>query len=242
MVSETPTVILVHGAGDTAQVWRGVQERLKAPSLALDIPGRDQHPADLTSVTLDLAVHQAVQDINEQVAGPVILVAHSIGGALSPGVIRQLGPRVVHLVHIAAVAAPDGGLPLAVASPEFASKMLSAADNLRQELRGTTYAGPDDHLPPGLRRLTDGLALTRINSLNLGCVPTSWAGVDRDLPRTFIRPLNDRLYPPLAQRRLAAAMGAHDVRTVPARHNVARSAPEQLTALLNDLISTGRPG
>lgn len=230
-------MILVHGAGDTARVWRGVRDHLTVPSLALDIPGRGRHPADLTAITVDLAVHQAVQDITELGSGPVLLVAHSMGGALSPGILRQLGSQVVHLIHIAAVAAPDGALPLATASLEFADKMLTTADSLRRELRGTTHARPGESLPAGLRPLTDKLALTRIDSLNLGCVPTSWVGVDRDLPRTFIQPIHDRLYPAPAQRRLAAAMGAHDVRLVNADHNVARSAPGLLAALLNEIAA-----
>ncbi|MBL7489679.1 alpha/beta fold hydrolase [Frankia sp. AgB1.9] len=230
-----PTVVLIHGAGDTADVWQSVQASLGGPSVALDLVGRGQHPADLAAVTLESAVQQALRDIEALTAGPLVLVAHSMGGALSPGILRSLGSRVVHLVHIAAVAAADGELPLATASREFADNLLAAANSLRAQLRATSYADPDDHLPDGLRPLTDPLALTRVDSLNLGCVPTSWAGVAPDLPRTFIQPLHDRLYPAPAQRRLAAAIHAHRIRPLEAGHNAARSAPEHLAHLLDDI-------
>ncbi len=232
-VEEAPTVVLVHGAGDSAEVWRAVQDRLATPSLALDVLGRGANPYDLSLVTPDAAAAQAVRDIEAARQGPVVLVAHSIGGALSPGIIAGLGSRVRHLVHIAAVAAADGLLPLAVASEEFADGLLLDADSLRAEVRGASFAEDDDLLPGNLRALTDPTVLAKVDALNLGCVRTSWSGVDPGLPRTFVQPLRDRLYPPPAQKRLAAAMGADEVVAIECGHNVARSAPVQLAAILD---------
>ena len=234
-VDEAPTVVLVHGAGDSAEVWRDVQDRLATPSFALDVLGRGAHPYDLSLVTPDAAAEQAVRDIEAKSQGPVVLVAHSIGGALSPGIIAGLGSRVRHLVHIAAVVAADGYLPLAVASEDFADNLLSEADSLRAEVRGASYTEDDDVLPGDLRPLTDPMVLAKVDALNLGCVRTSWSGVDPNLPRTFVRPLHDRLYPPPAQERLAAAMGADEVVAIECGHNVARSVPVQLAAVLHDI-------
>ncbi|MGO8862929.1 MAG: hypothetical protein ACLQRH_19505, partial [Acidimicrobiales bacterium] len=55
-----PTVILVHGAGDTAGVWRAVQHELATPSQALDVLGRGANPYDLSLVTPHAAVEQAI--------------------------------------------------------------------------------------------------------------------------------------------------------------------------------------
>ncbi len=230
-----PTVILVHGAGDTAGVWRAVQHELATPSQALDVLGRGANPYDLSLVTPHAAVEQAISDIAAVRPGPVVLAAHSIGGALSPGIVAGLGPRVRHFVHIAAVAAADGHLPLSVASQGFVDRLLSDAEAIRAAVRGATYVEVAGELPGRLRPLTDQMAVSRVDSLNLGCVPTSWIGVDHGLPRTFVRPLRDRLYPPEAQERLAAAMGADEVMEIDSGHNVARSAPVQLAAILGDI-------
>ena len=231
------TLILVHGAGDTAAVWNDVQQLLPVPASALDLPGRGGNPSDLSRVTIEGAVRQAVSDINSLTSGSIVLVAHSIGGATSPGIAAQLGDRVVHLVHIAAVAGTDGELPLATASHEFADRLLADADALRRSLEGATFSDGAAAVPPGLRSTDDRAALARIDSLNLGCVPTSWAGVGPGLRRTFIQPLRDRLYPPDAQERLAAAMCADEVTTLDAGHNVARSSPAPLAALLGDIAA-----
>ena len=114
-------------------------------------------------------------------------------------------------------------------------KMIAAADDIRSEVRGTTYAEVGDDVPPGLRGTNDRMALTRIDSLVFGCVPTSWAGVSPQLRRTFVRPLHDRLYPADAQARLAAAFGAEHVVTVDAGHNAARSAPASVAAVVRDI-------
>jgi pimeloyl-ACP methyl ester carboxylesterase len=231
------TLILVHGAGDTGAVWNEVQQLLSVPSHALDLPGRGRNPSDLSRVTVAHAVEQAVGDINELTSGPIVLVAHSIGGAVSPGIAAQLSDRVVHLVHIAAVAATDGALPLATASQEFADRLLADADALRRTLNGATFTDGEIAAPLEWRSTDDRAALARIDSLNFGCVPTSWAGVAPTMGRTFIQPLRDRLYPANAQARLAAAMCANEVITVDAGHNVARSWPAPLAAILREITS-----
>ncbi len=73
--------------------------------------------------------------------------------------------------------------------------------------------------------------------MNLGCAPTSWAGVTPAIRRTYIRPLRDRLYPPDAQERLAAALHADEVISLDVGHNVARSAPAQLATLLGEIAA-----
>ncbi len=231
------TMVFVHGAGDTAAVRNEVQLALPVLSLALDLPGRGQNPSDLSRVTVDLAVRRAVTDIVELTSGPIVLVAHSMGGAVSPGILAQLGKRIVHPVHIAAVAAAEGEMPLAVASLEFVDHLLAEADALRKELRGTTWADDASALPAGLRATGDRGALARIDSLNLGCTPTSWEGVAPELPCTYIQPLRGRLYLPDAQQRLAAAMHAHEIVPLDVGHNVARSAPQQLAAILREIAT-----
>ena len=148
------TIVLVHGAGDTAAVWNEVQRDLPGPSLALDLPGRGGNPSDLSRVSVGLAVRRAVADIVELTSGPVVLVAHSIGGAVSPGILALLGERVAHLVHIAAVAAAEGEPPLAVASAS--SSTTSSPMRTRSERRyaASPWAMVPHRCPQGSGRPT----------------------------------------------------------------------------------------
>jgi pimeloyl-ACP methyl ester carboxylesterase len=38
MISEQPTVVLLHGAGAGAWIWQRVIDRLREPGVALDVP------------------------------------------------------------------------------------------------------------------------------------------------------------------------------------------------------------
>jgi pimeloyl-ACP methyl ester carboxylesterase len=40
MISEQPTVVLLHGAGAGAWIWQRVLDKLRVPGVALDVPGR----------------------------------------------------------------------------------------------------------------------------------------------------------------------------------------------------------
>ncbi len=231
-----PSVVFVHGAGDQSNVWASVQDALPIPSLAVELPGRGRHPGDLGSYTLESAFELVAAEVDSATGqAPVSLVAHSIGGALSPLLAAHLGDRLVHLIHIAAVAAPAGHLPLATASPTFADNMLRDTDSIRFEVSGRSYVVDGETPPDGLAGLTDRLTLTRWDSLVLGCRPTVGL-MPGSFPRTFIRPVHDRLYPADAQSRLAAAMGATRIVPVEAGHNVAGRAPQMLAGTLLDVL------
>ena len=53
--------MLVHGAGNTSLIWRAVQEHLRHPSIAVDLPGRRDRPGDITRITIDEAAASAAK-------------------------------------------------------------------------------------------------------------------------------------------------------------------------------------
>jgi pimeloyl-ACP methyl ester carboxylesterase len=230
------TFAFLHGAGETSDAWKQVQALLTAPSVAVDLLGRGAHPSDLSQITLDHTGDQAARDIAETTAGDVILVAHSISGALTPHIAAQLGARVKRVVHLAAVCATPGEMPLAVASSSYVEALLTDDSALRTELSGTSFAPADAVLPSGLRPLADKVMVARLDSVNLGCVAATFDWKESGLPRTFIQTSRDRIYSQKGQRRVAEAFGADDVIEIDTGHNPARSAPEELAALLDGLV------
>lgn len=108
-----PTIVLVHGAFEDASIWNKVIARLQ----------RDGYPVvafanPLLGVAVDAAYLRSVID---RIQGPVILAAHSYGGA----VITQAGtgPKVKGLVYAAAVIPAAG----------------EAASNLLERFPGSTF-------------------------------------------------------------------------------------------------------
>ncbi|WFU74872.1 alpha/beta hydrolase [Bradyrhizobium sp. CB2312] len=108
-----PPIVLVHGAFEDSSIWNKVIERLQ----------RDGYPVvafanPLLGVAIDAAYLRSVLD---RIQGPVILAAHSYGGA----VITQAGtdPKVKGLVYAAAVMPAAG----------------EAASNLLERFPGSTF-------------------------------------------------------------------------------------------------------
>lgn len=98
-MSESPTVVLVHGAFAESSSWSGVIAALQAKGVSAIAT-----PNPLRSVTTDA---DNVRRAAESVGGPVLLVGHSYGGAVITE--AAVGSDVVKgLVYVAAFA-PDHG-------------------------------------------------------------------------------------------------------------------------------------
>ncbi|GHH77799.1 alpha/beta hydrolase [Streptomyces sulfonofaciens] len=92
--SPKPTIVLEHGSFEDGSIWNGVIQRLQRDGYPVVAAGNP-----LRGVAVDAAYLRSVVD---RIKGPVILVAHSYGGA----VITEAGaddPKVEGLVYAAAV-------------------------------------------------------------------------------------------------------------------------------------------
>lgn len=79
-----PTVLLVHGAGSEAGIWKPFAEKLGAHvrAAAIDLPGHGRSPRRDTPATLDTFVDD-IRAAALALGTPVILCGHSMGGALT---------------------------------------------------------------------------------------------------------------------------------------------------------------
>lgn len=103
-----PRPILIHGSGGDHRVWALQSARLTG-SVALDLPG---HPRGEPATDL-AALGAAVAGAVERVAGPRVLVGHSLGGAAALEVARSWPDLVDGLVIVASgarLAVPDSAI------------------------------------------------------------------------------------------------------------------------------------
>lgn len=94
-----PTIVIVHGAFADASSWNGVIERLLQQDYDVVAP-----PNPLRGVHSDSAY---IASFVNQIDGPVLLVAHSYGGAATSNAAAKAS-NVVGLVYVAALIPEEG--------------------------------------------------------------------------------------------------------------------------------------
>ena len=115
--TDTPTVVLVHGAFADGSSWSGVIERLNRRGVTVIAPANP-----LRGIEFDSAYTASVL---RQTPGPVLAVGHSYGGAVISNAAAQVD-NVVGLVFVAAFA-PDEGERLGEVEAGSKDSVLNSA-------------------------------------------------------------------------------------------------------------------
>mgnify|MGYP002700308706 CR=1 FL=1 len=119
-------LVFVHGAHLTSDVWSSTAKILKSvgfDSISVNLPGRN--PSDNPNeITLNLS-SQALCDAIKNIGSPIVLIAHSQGGAISNNAF-SLCPKsnIKSIIYIAAVAPIDGDTPYSLLSKADESNYL----------------------------------------------------------------------------------------------------------------------
>src|SRR5260221_312487 len=149
------TYVLIHGGGSTARFWDRLLPYLDRPALAVDLPGRNGKPADFATLSVDDEVASVLVDIEAAgVADPIVVVAHSSGGLVVPGVVAGLGDRVAHVVLSAALVPVEGGCGIDCMKPRHRHGLVASVEQARGD--GTVIALPGPPEDPEPFRYTYG--------------------------------------------------------------------------------------
>jgi len=225
-------IVLVHGAWADASGWRGVYDILVKHGYNVTMV---QEPE--TSFQEDVAATKRILALQE---GPVILVAHSYGGA----VITEAGtdPSVVGLVYIAAHM-PDAGEKESEDGKRFPSD-LSKSGAIKKTPDGFTYIDPAQFHEYFAADLPAAQAafMARSQVFNLGenfsAVITTAAW--RTKPSWMLVAGSDRTINPDLERWYATRAKSHTVEVAGASHCVYVSHPKEVAALIEDAAAHAR--
>jgi pimeloyl-ACP methyl ester carboxylesterase len=137
------TFVLIHGGGATARFWDRLLPYLDRPVLAVDLPGRAGKAGDLATLSVDDEVASVVADIAAGApAGPIVLIAHSSGGLVVPGVVAALDGRVSAVVLNAALVPAEGGCGIDCMKPTHRDGLRLSVAAAEREGRAITLPGP----------------------------------------------------------------------------------------------------
>jgi pimeloyl-ACP methyl ester carboxylesterase len=228
-----PVFVLIHGGATTGRFWDRLAPLLPGDVVAADLPHRGGPRDALEALTVDECVDAVVAQVPAG-DGDVVVVAHSSGGLVAPGVARALAPRVRRIVLNAASVPPEGGSGLDCMRESHRERVVAAPTRI-------TPGPPED--PEVLRRsygeeLDDGtLAFVVdpvrfvVDSMNVYFQPVSWAGLG-SVPVTYVKNLRDRPVPPELQDAMAARLPQAELVEIDAGHIPAVTQPDVLARLL----------
>jgi pimeloyl-ACP methyl ester carboxylesterase len=237
--------LLVHGGGSSARFWDLVAPRLDGRVLAVDLPGRGEHPAELDSITVAAEVDSIVADVGRSdLEGPLVLVAHSSGGLVVPGVVAALGERVERVVLNAALVPPEGGCGLDCMKEHHREGLVVAVEQARVQGVAVTLPGaPAD--PEPFRTAYGGDPLddeqlafvvdpTRCvpDTVHHYFQPVRWSQAAH-VPVTYVLNERDRPVTPAMQEEMIGRLpGVTRVVRLPTGHIPAVTHPDLLAAAL----------
>lgn len=249
--------LLIHGGGSTARFWDLLLPHLDRPALAVDLPGRNGKPANFATLTVADEVESVLADVEEAArrdsdfAGSMIVVAHSSGGLVVPGVTRALADRVAGIVLSAGLIPPAGGCGLDCMKPAHRDGLVLAVEHARREGTVITLPAPPPD-PEAFRRTYGGDPLDddtlRFVVDPVRSVPDTvhhyfqtvdWMAIE-PVPVTYVLNERDRPIPPAMQEEMIARLSrVPTVVRLDGGHIPPVTAPERFAAVLAAAASEG---
>ena len=225
-----PTIVLVHGAFAESASWNGVIDPLLAQGHRVICAANP-----LRGPASDAA---GVSDLVSSIDGPVVLVAHSYGGAVITNVDPDAGD-IAALVYVCAFA-PDTGESAFTLADKFEGSTLAGALEPVARADGTTdlYIAQDrfhaqfcaDVPVAEAKRMA---ATQRPATKEALIEPTGERPLWKERPSCFVIGEQDRNIPAAVQRYMAERAGAERVVEIPSgSHAVAVSHPRTVAELI----------
>jgi pimeloyl-ACP methyl ester carboxylesterase len=233
--------LLIHGAFHGSWCWyKAIPELEKRGhrAQAIDLPGQGEDQTPLGNVTLDTMVDRIVTALTEM-AGPVVLVGHSLAGMVISATAEKAADRIKTLVFLSAFLPRDGESLLAMEhrNPKAAvpKSMIVDADHISatimlEKVRELFYHDCTD--------ADVAYASARLRPQALAALSTP-VHVTQErfgrIPRVYVECTDDHALAIEMQRDMVAKSPPVDVRTLHSSHSPFLSMPDKLAATLTDL-------
>ncbi|MCA1842989.1 MAG: alpha/beta fold hydrolase [Actinobacteria bacterium] len=232
------TYVLVHGAWHGAWCWEYVAPLLEKEGHRVevpDLPGHGEDETPISEVSLQACVDRVCAVLDAQ-PEPVILVAHSLGGAVASQTAEQRASKIRNLVYVTAFLFMNGQsrtqlgpLEGSVLGPDT---LVVADDKTRIEVRADSArqafyhdCSDEDSARAASRLGPEAMALlttpVRLTDQNFGRIP-----------RDYIECLLDQAIPLSTQRSMHTALPCRRVTSMDTAHSPFYAKPDELAGHL----------
>lgn len=244
-----PDLVLVHGGAHAGDCWDLVVSELswqepRLRVLAVDLPGRGRNAEP--RATLGEWVDSAVAEVEQASFGEVVVVGHSMGGLVVPGIVARLGAaRVREMILAAAFVPPQGSAVVETLRGPLAPLARAGPWIQRLDRSGRSVAMPSsaarwafwNSMPAERRKFARSRLYPESAAVIIERVDRR--GLPSEVPRTWIMTLRDRALSPAQQQRCIAALGGVDTMIcLDTCHDLMYSEPRRLAAVLAERCRT----
>lgn len=234
-------LLLIHGAWGGAWEFQETLEGLRKQghqATAIDLPGHGHYEAPIAEVTMDAYV-QTVVDATEAIEGRVVLVGHSLGGAIISQVAERIPHKIERLVYVAAMLPKSGETPLGLMQGDEAGELLSQLQFSDDQTYVTV--SPDVVKRTLLHDVSDAKRLGAFIphfAMKQATEPFMFAAELTDaafgsVPKTYVRASIDKVLSPALQDEMVKNWKVDRVFTLESGHFPLMSIPQRLTDVLH---------
>jgi pimeloyl-ACP methyl ester carboxylesterase len=237
------TFVLVHGSFQGPWAWQFVQAQLIAAGqnvVVVELPGHGSDQTPPATLTLNSYRNKVVAAITA-INGPVVLVGHSLGGAVITAVADTIPTHIEKLVYLAGFIPTNGQsvidlnsmdpnsqlTPALVPSADFST--ASVANNLLLSIFCQDGTDAINQLLMSNNRPEPAAPLYSKIVLKNNSATTS-------IPKYYIHTTNDRCITITLQNQMVATAGITNVYSLASSHSPHLSMPDKVTAILMDII------
>lgn len=232
--------ILVHGAWEGSWSWDKTSPVLEDNGhkvTAVDLPGSPGNKKDISDVTLESYVQEVV-DVIDSLDEKVILVGHSMAGAIISQVAERIPENLEKLIYVTAFMMKNDDSVIEVmqrdSGGEFLPELIFSQDHSYATAEAATWRSKAFHdvdaqsisevlsLVDGLAQATEPFMVkTAVTAQNFGAVP-----------KVYIRTIFDKMLSVEMQDELIAEWEVDEVHSLPSGHFPTLSMPEKLARLM----------
>ncbi len=233
------TYVLIHGAWHGGWAWNGVESVLRSQGhdvFTPDLPGHGPQRISLDHMTMKSYVKTIVEIVQNQ-PEKLVVVGHSMSGAVISQVAEQCPEKVKTLVYVCAFLLPNGGSVLSAMQEDFDGEFLARLQFTEDQkgaicdestLREVFYnKTPKERIAWAQPQLLEAQPTEPFYST----ISITEQGFGQ-IPRVYVKCLSDKVLSPTAQQRMIDAFPCQTVFSLKSDHAPFLSQPDELAHVL----------
>ncbi|KUJ61401.1 hypothetical protein AR687_13265 [Flavobacteriaceae bacterium CRH] len=242
--TNSKTFVLVHGSWQASFVWDEVKQQLEKEGhhvIAVELQAHGQDKSPLSEATLENYVNRVKAAISK-VDGKVILVGHSLGGAIITQTATQVPDKIEKLVYIAGFIPGNGKSLFDLSSTDSGSDIMPPAIEFSADMTTANFSNPEVNIPKifchDCSEEQKALLVKNLIAEPIGPHGTPLKydpAVFAKLDKYYIYTTEDHAISYAFQQKMVQEAGVTKTFTIKSSHSPFLSKPNEVSSILNNL-------